>query len=121
MVWRCCEFFFPKIIVFFIFFDQIFFDFYVLGSFLYFKELIVAKNYKKKIPRLAAAPLSAETRRLSAEMKIPSAEVDKSQASALSGGATKRGSLGPIGRGYLFEVHRISWNRFLEIFRGIYF
>ena len=53
-----------------------------------------------------AASLSAETRRLSAEMKIPSAEVEKSRASALSGGATKRGSPGPIGRGYLFEVHR---------------
>ena len=53
-----------------------------------------------------AAPLSAETRRLSAEMKVPNAEMEKSRASALSDGATKRGSPGPIGRGYLFEVHR---------------
>ena len=72
---------------------------------MYFKELIVAKNYNI-FPRLEAAPLSVETRRLSAEMKIPSAEVETSRASALSGGATKRGSPGPIGRGYLFEVHR---------------
>ena len=37
--------FFPRFSVFLIFFDQIFFEFYFLGSFLYFKELIVAKNY----------------------------------------------------------------------------
>ena len=88
-------------------FDKIFSMFLFVGSFLSFKALIVAKNYNIFVPRLVAAPLSAETRRLSAEMKIPSAEVDKSRASALSGGATKRGSPGPIGRGYLFEVHRI--------------
>ena len=45
------------------------------------------------LPRLRPASLSAETRRLSAEMKVPSAEVEKSQASALSGGVTKRGNL----------------------------
>ena len=39
-------------------------------------------------------------------MKVPSAEMEKYWASALSNGVTKRGSLGPIGRGYLFEVHR---------------
>ena len=37
--------FFPRFSVFFNFFDQIFFEFYFLVSFLYFKELIVAKNY----------------------------------------------------------------------------
>ena len=41
-------------------------------------------------------------------MKVPSAEMEKSRASALSDGATKRGSPGPIGRGYLFEVHRMG-------------
>ena len=37
--------FFQIFSVFEFFFDQIFFDFYFFGSFLYFKELIVAKNY----------------------------------------------------------------------------
>ena len=37
--------FFPRFSVFKLFSDHIFFDFYFLGSFLYFKELIVAKNY----------------------------------------------------------------------------
>ena len=38
--------FFPILSFFFIFvFDHIFFEFYLLGSFLYFKELVVAKNY----------------------------------------------------------------------------
>ena len=91
MVWRCREFFFPKIFGVFYFFDQIFFDLNFLGSLLYFKELIVAKNYFFFFPRLVAAPLSAETRRLSAEMKIPSAEMEKSRASALIAGVTKRG------------------------------
>ena len=105
--------FFPRFSVFSIFLDQIFFDFYFLGSFLYFKELIVAKNYNIFFPRLRPRSLSAETRRLSAEMKSPSAEVEKSRASALSGGATKRGrSPGPIGRGYLFEVHRNHMTQF---------
>ena len=39
------------------------------------------------LPRLRPASLSAETRRLSAEMKIPSAEMEKSQASALKDGS----------------------------------
>ena len=46
MVWRCREFFFQNMFFFFLFlFDQTFFDFYFLGTFLYFNELIVAKNY----------------------------------------------------------------------------
>ena len=58
-------------------------------------------------PRLRTASLiSAETRPLSAETKTPSAEMEKSRASALKDGVTKHGSPGPIGRGYLFEVHR---------------
>ena len=43
------------------------------------------------LPRLRLASLSAETRRLSAEMKIPSTEMEKSWASALKDGVTKRG------------------------------
>ena len=43
------------------------------------------------LPRLRPASLSAETRRLSAEMKIPSTEIEKSQASALKARVTKRG------------------------------
>ena len=43
------------------------------------------------LPRLRPASLSAETRRLSAEMKIPSTEMEKSRASALKDGVTKRG------------------------------
>ena len=43
------------------------------------------------LPRLRPASLSAETRRLSAEMKIPSTEMEKSRASALKAGVTKRG------------------------------
>ena len=34
MVWRCREFFFSRVSVFLIFFDQIFLDVYFLGSFL---------------------------------------------------------------------------------------
>ena len=44
MVWRCREFFFSKVFVL-IFSDQICFEIYLFGSFLYFKESIVAKNY----------------------------------------------------------------------------
>ena len=63
---------------FYQFSDNVFWDVYFLRSFLYFKEL--AKNYNIFCSRLVAAPLSAETRRLSTEMKIPSAEVDTAQA-----------------------------------------
>ena len=83
--------FFQRFSVFLIFFDQTFFDFYFLGSFLYFTELIVAKNYNIFFPRLRPRSLSAETLRLSAEMKIPSAEMEKSRASALKARVTKRG------------------------------
>ena len=65
----CREFFFSKIFICFNLFDQILFAFYFLVSLLYLKELVVAKNYN-------IASLSAEARRLSAEMKIPSAEVE---------------------------------------------
>ena len=37
--------FFPRCSAFLIWFDHIFFEFYFLMSFLYFKELVVAKNY----------------------------------------------------------------------------
>ena len=88
----CREFFFSKMFGFFNFSRPDFFSiFFWGGSFLHFKELIVAKNYNIFFPRLVAAPLSAETRRLSAEMKIPSAEMEKSRASALKARVTKRG------------------------------
>ena len=37
--------FFPIFLVFIIFSTRLLFELYLLGSFLYFKELIVAKNY----------------------------------------------------------------------------
>ena len=43
------------------------------------------------LPRLRPASLSAETRRLSAEMRIPSTQMDKSRATALKDGVNKRG------------------------------
>ena len=46
--------FFQRFSVFLIFFDQIFFEFYFLVSCLYFRELIVAKNYNIFFPALKA-------------------------------------------------------------------
>ena len=47
MVWRCREFFFSKIFVVFKLFRTVFFDFYFLVSFLYFKESNVVPSLPK--------------------------------------------------------------------------
>ena len=51
MVWRCREFFFSKMFVIYIFFDQIFFRIYLLGHFSILRGIEICAQRTVQTPR----------------------------------------------------------------------